>query len=217
MWLRSLAPTLRIPLINADRMFLSILPEASEGGHLARWAAELRDTDQQWMRVAQLGVQAFVGHAMDAKIPFAMETVFSHWRETPDGRIESKIDLIRDMQAAGYFVLLLFVGLSNAELSILRVRTRVFSGGHDVEEAALRSRFPRTQKAISAAIPVADAAILADNSRAEDQAFTVCGVRLGTRSLYDIRDAESVPPAISAWIDQVIPREMTPAPASSSL
>ncbi|MDT0510170.1 hypothetical protein [Novosphingobium sp. MMS21-SN21R] len=58
---------------------------------------------------------------MRAKVPFAMETVFSYWEEQPDGTVLSKIDLIEDMQRAGYFVLLFFVGLTNSELSILRV------------------------------------------------------------------------------------------------
>jgi hypothetical protein len=39
---------------------------------------------------------------MTAKAPFAMETVFSYWQM--DGRVLSKIDLIRDMRAAGYSV-----------------------------------------------------------------------------------------------------------------
>src|SRR5262249_4320163 len=88
------------------------------------------------------------GHAMQAKVPFSMETVFSYWEEQPDGSVHSKLDLIRDMQMAGYFVLLLFVGLTNVELSILLVQTRVAKHGHGVEEKRLRRRFPKTQRAI---------------------------------------------------------------------
>jgi predicted ABC-type ATPase len=94
MWRRLLSGQLQIPLINADRMMLSILPEANAEGSLDDWAAMLRDTDEGWMKVSQNGVQAFVGHAMQAKVPFAMETVFSHWHEKGDGTFESKIDLI---------------------------------------------------------------------------------------------------------------------------
>jgi predicted ABC-type ATPase len=75
MWRRSLSDRLRIPLVNADRLMLSILPEALGDRHLVPWAAQLRDTDRGWMGVAQQGVQAFVGHAMAARVPFAMETV----------------------------------------------------------------------------------------------------------------------------------------------
>jgi predicted ABC-type ATPase len=173
MWNERLAPLIRIPLVNADRMMMSILPEPPAGNPLPTWAAALRDGDERWMRVAQKGVEAFVIQAMGQNVPFAMETVFSHWRERADGRVESKIDRIRDMQSAGYFVLLLFVGLSDAQLSVGRVLTRVSLGGHAVESGRLIDRFPRTQKAIAAALGVADAAILTDNSREPALAFTV--------------------------------------------
>ena len=141
MWRKRLSSQFQIPLINADRMMLSILPEPGSDGALDDWAQSLRDTDENWMKVAQDGVQAFVGHAMRAKVPFAMETVFSYWEEQPDGSVLSKIDLINDMQLAGYFVLLFFVGLTNVELSILRVQTRVAENGHDVPVDRLLKRF----------------------------------------------------------------------------
>lgn len=206
MWRRTLSEQLQIPLINADRLMLSILPEPDSEGALAPWAKELRDTDQGWMKVAQDGVQAFVGHAMQAKVPFAMETVFSYWETQPDGTIASKIDLIRDMQASGYFVLLIFVGLANLELSILRVQTRVAENGHDVATDRLLRRFPKTQRAVGAAAEVADAAIFTDNSRDKKQAFTVCRIQLGEEQLFDIRQGER--PASSAileWLDVVSP------------
>lgn len=205
MWRRSLADTLQIPLINADRMMLSILPEAGDDGFLTPWAAALRDTDRGWMSVAQQGVNAFAGHAMAAKVPFAMETVFSYWEPQADGRVLSKIDLIRDMQAAGYFVLLFFVGLASPELSILRVDTRVSAGGHGIDETTLRRRFPKTQRAISDAVKVADAAILTDNSRSPKDAFTVCRVQMGNQEVFDLRRSSAPAPLILTWLDAVAP------------
>jgi predicted ABC-type ATPase len=207
LWRKILAGQLQIPLINADRMMLSILPEAGSDGALDGWAQNLRDTDEGWMKVAQDGVQAFVGHAMQAKVPFAMETVFSYWEEQPDGTVLSKLDLIRDMQTAGYFVLLFFVGLTNVDLSILRVQTRVAENGHDVPMERLLRRFPKTQRAISAAARVADASIFTDNSRDPKEAFTVCRVQLGEKEIFDVRqEPKSVPPAIGAWLEVVSPR-----------
>jgi predicted ABC-type ATPase len=206
MWRRLLADTLQLPLVNADRMMMSILPEPGEDGHLTEWARTLRDTDRSWMGVAQQGVQAFVGHAMLAKVPFAMETVFSYWEEQPDGSVASKIDLIRQMQGAGYFVLLFFVGLASPELSILRVGTRVSEGGHAVDESTLRRRFPKTQRAIAEAVKVADASIMTDNSRSKSQAFTVCRVQLGQAVLHDVRRSDNPPPGIIAdWMRLVAP------------
>lgn len=206
MWRDVLSPRLKIPLINADRMMLSILPEPDRDGRLADWARDLRDGDETWMKVAQDGVQAFVAHAMRGKVPFAMETVFSYWTLGPDGRRLSKIDDIRDMQRAGYFVLLFFVGLTSADLSVLRVATRVQQNGHDVPQDKLMSRFRRTQWAIEAAATVADAAILVDNSRTAAEAFTVCRVQLRDQVLFDMRQAAGgVPRAITDWLDIVSP------------
>jgi predicted ABC-type ATPase len=205
MWYGRLADDLQIPLINADRMMMSILPEARDG-MLPRWASALRDENRSWMQVAQGGVQAFVAEAMSRAVPFAMETVFSDWRPQPDGTIASKIDLIRNMQAADYFVVLIFVGLSNAQLSMGRVATRVEKGGHDVAPAKLAKRFPRTQRAIAAALDVADAAILVDNSRTQEDAFTVAHVRLAKKPLFDLRDGRTAAPAeILEWLNIVVP------------
>ncbi len=202
-WRKDLAPAMRMPLINADRMMLSILPEPP----LPSWATSLRDRDASWMKIAQKGVEAFVAQAMAHGAPFAMETVFSHWRVGPDGMVESKIDLIRQMQSAGYFVLLIFVGLTNADLSVARVATRVAEGGHAVQTKKLRERFPRTQLAVARALTVADAALLTDNSRTEAKAFLPCQVRLRAEVLFDLRNQPRRPPAeILAWLDRVAPR-----------
>ncbi len=161
--------------------------------------------ERKLMTVAQKGVEAFVAQAMVHQVPFPMETVFSHWHERPDGTVESKIDLIRQMQAAGYFVLLCFVGLSNVTLSLARVLQRVASGGHAVEEPRLLGRFPRTQRAIGAARAVADAAMLVDNSLDARQAFSVCWIQAGEDRLYDRREEGDVPAAIREWLDVVAP------------
>lgn len=201
MWYGRLANTLKIPLVNADRMMVSILPET-----MPEWARHLRDTDISWMQVAQKGVEAFVALAAQASVPFAMETVFSHWRKKPGGGFESKIDKLLELQEAGYFVLLLFVGLASASLSIGRVESRHAQGGHDVPADKLMDRFPRTQQAIKHAIPRADAAILMDNSRTPRLAFTICRVLLAGNSLYDYRRSSTkVPKTIRSWMEVVSP------------
>lgn len=206
MWRDHLSERLQIPLVNADRMMLSILPEVNDLLDLPKWAVGLRDRNGAWMRVAQLGVEAFVAQAMIQQVPFAMETVFSDWEPRPDGSVRSKIEKIRQLQDEGYFVLLCFVGLSNADLSIARVLTRVMAGGHNIEEPKLRARFPRTQRAIREAKKVADAAILVDNSLGEEQAFSVCRIQLGIQALFDIREEDSgAEPAVTEWLDIVAP------------
>jgi len=209
LWYYKLADKLQIPLINADRMMLSILPEIRNERPLPRWAVRLRDNDEAWMKVAQQGVLWFVASAMGSKVPFAMETVFSHWKEKPEGGFESKIDLIRELQTSGYYVVLIFVGLANKELSILRVQSRVDDGGHDVKEAKLRERFPRTQQAIGMAVEIADASILVDNSGPLEDAFQVVRVQERTDVIFDIRQRETPAPseAIREWLAVICPQK----------
>lgn len=207
MWREHLADKFQIPLVNADRMMMSILPEIDGHGRIPEWATTLRDNNQSWMQVAQKGVELFVAQAMAHHVPFAMETVFSHWKELDNGKIESKIDRIEQMQKANYFVLLFFVGLSNDQLSIARVCTRVAEGGHNVDIKKLISRFPRTQKAIRLASSVADAAILTDNSREMKDAFTICRIQTGDKEIYDRRNISGKKPsAILDWLNIVSPR-----------
>lgn len=204
LWYKHTADHMQIPLINADRMMLSILPEP-DGKFLRPWAQELRDNNDLWMSIAQKGVEAFVALSMGNQAAFAVETVFSYWEPQPDGTVRSKIDLIRSLQQQGYFVLLMFVGLSNVSLSIGRVLTRKAEGGHDVQAKKLVQRFPRTQQAVREALGVADAAILFDNSRSLQKAFTPVQIRAKDKIILDIRNTPRPPKAITEWLDVVAP------------
>ena len=204
MWYDYIVDMFQIPLINADRMMKSILPDVET---LPVWASNIRDNDKSWMKVAQKGVEIFVAQAMANKVPFAMETVFSHWKHLGKAKIESKIDLIKQMQDVGYFVLLIFVGLANHGLSEARVQSRFLAGGHNVDRQKLISRFPRTQKAMSIAVSVSDAAILTDNSLTPNEAFTVCRIQMGRREMYDLRNLKNIAPApILEWLNVVCPK-----------
>jgi predicted ABC-type ATPase len=189
LWYERLADTVQMPLVNADRLTLSLLPEPGADRKLRPWASRLRDEDQRWQKLSQDGVQLFMGLAMDQGMPFAFETVFSYLEQKPDGSFQSKVDLIRNLQKHGYYVVLLFVGLASAESSILRVFTRKQQGGHDVPEAKLRSRFPRTQQAIQMASGIADLTLMFDNSLDEKHAFTLARAQRKNEVLYDCRDA----------------------------
>ncbi len=146
LWYQRLADELRIPLVNADRLTLSILPEADKKTRrLPAWAQKLRDEDARWHKLSQDAVGLFRQLIMDKRMPFAFETVFSYWERADDGSHRSKAEDIVAMQRAGYFVVLLFVGLASPELSVLRVQTRKRQGGHDVPLDRLMDRFPRTQ------------------------------------------------------------------------
>jgi predicted ABC-type ATPase len=188
-----------------------LLPELGADRKLRSWASRLRDEDQRWQKLAQDGVQLFMGLAMDQGMPFAFETVFSYLEQRVDGKFESKVDIIRNLQKHGYYVVLLFVGLVSAELSILRVSTRKQKGGHDVPEPKLRSRFPRTQQAIQMAATVANLTLMFDNSRDEKYAFTLVRAQRKNELLYDCRDTsfQQDPDLVKIagmWLGNVAPR-----------
>lgn len=86
---------------------------------------------------------------------FTFETVMSH---------PSKLDFMRQAKARGFKVYLYFVSLPDPELNVLRVKTRVEQGGHNVDENKIRHRYDRTMNHLLSAIKIADSAYIFDNS-----------------------------------------------------
>lgn len=91
------------------------------------------------------------------KESFAFETVFSD----PAG---DKLHFLKEAVAAGYTVVLCFIGLEDAVLSEERVAMRVSQGGHDVPTDKLKFRFPRTLRNLQAAIITLPLVYIFDNS-----------------------------------------------------
>lgn len=67
---------------------------------------------------------------------FVFETVFSD----PAG---DRLAFLKDAAAAGYTVILCFIGISGPATSEQRVAMRVSQGGHDVPTDKLQTRYPR--------------------------------------------------------------------------
>ena len=86
---------------------------------------------------------------------FVSETVFSH---------ASKLALIQEAQAKGFFVMLLLVALDQPERLLARVVQRVLEGGHAVPPERILARYPRTLDNLTQAVRLADAAILYDSA-----------------------------------------------------
>jgi predicted ABC-type ATPase len=115
---------------------------------------------------AELGVSAYEAAAAAGKVrealvdqneSFVFETVFSD----PVG---DKRAFLQKAAAAGYTVVLVFIGLSSAELSEERVAMRVLQGGHDVPSEKLHSRFGRTRENLRHAIREVPHVLVYDNS-----------------------------------------------------
>lgn len=69
-----------------------------------------------------------------ARVSFAFESTLS-------GR--GHLTLIKQWQAAGYWIKLIFLQLASPEEAIARVAQRVRQGGHDIPEAVIRRRFAK--------------------------------------------------------------------------
>lgn len=86
---------------------------------------------------------------------FIAETVFSHL---------SKIELIKEAKAYGFYVILYHISLDNADLALERIYTRVLLGGHDVDAEKVKNRYQRIKDIIAEAIKYTDDTYVYDNS-----------------------------------------------------
>lgn len=86
---------------------------------------------------------------------FSFETVLSH---------PSKIAFMRDARAAGYCVILYYVGIADPLVNVARVADRVAKGGHAVPEDKIVARYERSMRLLAEATRVADRAYVFDNS-----------------------------------------------------
>ena len=120
-----------------------------EGEHLQHIA-----DPQVRSEAARLWADARRAYLLKAGQSFVSETVFSH---------ESKLALIGEAQAQGFFVMLLVVCLDNPNHLLKRVANRVAEGGHNVPAERILARYPRTLANLAVAVRIADAAVLYDS------------------------------------------------------
>lgn len=127
--------------VNAD------LHEAAHLQHIAD-PEQRSEHARQWADARRAAL-------LQAGQSFVSETVFSH---------ASKLALIQEAQAKGFFVMLLVVALDQPERLLARVAQRVLEGGHPVPPERILARYPRTLAHLTQAVRMADAAILYDSA-----------------------------------------------------
>jgi predicted ABC-type ATPase len=147
-------------IVNPDDVARGRLPDSPEG--VAYEAARVADACR--LDLAARGVS------------FCMETEFSDPRGV-------KVEFLKECQSRGRTVILVFIGLDSAELSRGRVIERVDRGGHDVPDAKIEARFPRTFDNLRQALTFVDRALLFDNSSSEQPFRFVAAFRAGRRQL----------------------------------
>ncbi|WP_241136704.1 zeta toxin family protein [Achromobacter insuavis] len=153
------------------------------------------DLDRAAQKLAYQRRQALI----DAKQPFAFETVMSH---------PSRLVELQQLRDQGYFVFLTFIATNSPDINVKRVQQRVETNtttGHDVPEKSIRERYHRTLNLLPAAIELADRAVLYDNSYS-DQARTeqanISRENLAKTGAYDVSMVE----APERWVTSAIDR-----------
>jgi predicted ABC-type ATPase len=107
-----------LPFINADQISLQTGVDPYK-------AAELADDVRRGL--------------VEQRESFIFETVFSD----PVG---AKLRFLKEAEAKGYTVLLVFIGIDSPQTSEQRVAMRVSKGGHDVPANKIAERYSRTMK-----------------------------------------------------------------------
>jgi len=126
--------------VNSDEFAKSIAPFNPEGAYVAASRLMLLKTQFLFAREAD----------------FCIETTLA---------TRSLLKMVREAQAKGYFVTVVYFWLPSADLAVERVRARVAAGGHHVPEDTIRRRYRIGQKYFfEDYAPLCDRWILADNS-----------------------------------------------------
>lgn len=130
--------------------------------HLASAGLRFVNTD---VLARELGIDAYSASAVADSIryelvrqreSFVFETVFSD----PVG---DKLKFLKETAAAGFTVVVCFIGVAGPATSEERVAMRVLQGGHDVPTEKLVARFPRTMANLRRAIRELPHVIVFDN------------------------------------------------------
>lgn len=93
---------------------------------------------------------------------FCFETVLSTSRN---------LYLLERARDAGYFIRCYYVLTADPRINVYRVKVRVASGGHDVPEEKIYTRYDRAMALVPAVVAVSDICHIYDNSEA--QAFRI--------------------------------------------
>lgn len=129
----------RIPVINPDEI-AARLPLI--GGRLDERQAGTLALDRR----AEL---------LASRESFAVETTLTG---------SSTLRLMRSAKASAFKVALVYVGLSDPDLSLQRISDRIDAGGHAVPVSVAVRRYPASLAALSGAIELADRTFILDNS-----------------------------------------------------
>lgn len=94
-------------------------------------------------------------HSIEKKQDLTFETVLSsHY----------KLDILKKAKSEGYFIKCIFVLTVDSSVNVARVSARVASGGHDVDEHKIRSRYVKSLDNIKKLLGICDIMHVYDNT-----------------------------------------------------
>ncbi len=105
------------------------------------------------------------------------------------------INLMRELKSQGWLVVLIYIGISNPNINVLRVGDRVELGGHDVPRADILRRYDRSLANLNKAAKIVDRLILYDNST---------DARHQLVATIDGNSIVTYMPELPGWIDRAI-------------
>ena len=158
LWRKMILPMLEGSLdaiyINADEIERELNPKVIN----CKDAPQTVETAQQAQSEATRRRELLLTADPASQSHFVFETVFSD----PYGH---KLAELQRGVTAGYYVVMLFVGLTDVALAEARVKQRVSVGGHDVPATVQHDRFPRVFANARSAVDTVPLACFFDNSR----------------------------------------------------
>ena len=113
-----------------------------------------------------------INELLRAGVDFAFETTLA---------TRSYLSLIKDAQAAGYKVTLLFIWLDSPETAIQRVARRVAKGGHNIPQDVVARRYYRgISNLIALFIPITDTWMIVNSTNVVVEPIAEGGLGIGS-------------------------------------
>jgi predicted ABC-type ATPase len=147
-----------------------------------------RELDVDAYRAAEIA-GALREKLLEQQESFVFETVFSD----PVG---DKISFLQRAAAAGYNVILCFIGISDPAVSEERVTMRVTQGGHDVPAEKLATRFPRTLENLRKSIRTLPHVFVFDNNDLSDPYRQI--------AIFHNGEADFLSESLPVWMQEIL-------------
>lgn len=144
-----------------------------------------------------------IGYAV-ALSDFGFETVFSH---------QSNVAFLEALKVLGYEVILYFVCTGDPSINVGRVKNRVASGGHNVPDDKIISRYSRSLYYCCYSVRLVDKVVLFDNSQQMTSGKAVAEI-IGDPTNHVLIQSS---PHIPRWVLEVLEKGFSPRPLGSIL